>query len=155
MELVAVSPDEPQPRFSSMQEKMAIRNKVAKLRLEGKTFDEIGQTVSMSERHVRRLYHEFLYFNNQDHAERRNLLFGQLVHNMEYSIELANRQLAKELEKNDPKMILLWQKIRQESVKDYYQFLKDLGLSYSWVTQDFSKPFLSPERHGQPWPEED
>jgi hypothetical protein len=152
MEVVPMT--EPQQRFRNSEEQEAIRTKIVELRLKGKTFEEIASIVSFHERHVRRLYHQFLFYNNQNYNFRRNLMFGELIHNYEQSIELSNKQLAKAIEENDPRMILLWQKTRQESLRDYHGLLKDLGLSDEWISCDPSKPFFHPDHRMQPWPGE-
>ena len=140
-----------QMRVRKSEEKTALQNQIAQLRLQGKTFDEIAGIVSFHERHVRRLYHQFLFYKNEFYDEWRNLILGEFRYNYEYSIELCNRQLAQAITEKDPKMILLWQKTRQDALRDYHTFLKDMGLSHKWISEDLTKPWLSPDRKGQPW----
>jgi hypothetical protein len=115
------------------------------MRLGGKTFEEIGSELSLGERQIRRHYEEFLLANIEFYREKKQFLFGQIFAQFENSLEEASKQLTEAAKGDNPAKIAVWQKIRQECLRDYYNFLKDLGFSYYWINEP-EKPETEIER---------
>lgn len=118
----------PIPRNRNLADRQRVQTKIIQLRMDGETFEAIAYIVGLSERQTRRHYDEFIRKNNEQFFQNKKRLFGAILLQFESSLDNSSRQLRRAESENDPARILLWQKMRQECLRNYADFLRENGV---------------------------
>ena len=123
----------PLKRRRNAIDKAMIRQEVAEFRMKGNSFDIIADKVGLSEKQVRRHYTAFLLVCSTKYRERQQEIFGEIAAQFETSLDQANIHLTKAIEGDNQAKIFLWHKMKQECLRDYHRFLKDVGFVIHWA----------------------
>lgn len=121
-------------RYRRFEEKLQLQNQIAKLRTQGCAFSVIAERVALSEVQVRRHWRQFFVDKLKYLTKEKVLIYGQLLYQFEFSLELSNQLLCRAMDEGEISKIGGSLKFRQEALKDYRDFLDSTGLFKGLVT---------------------